>query len=98
MSRGYIEFWLVWVAVDAVGVPFAFSNGYYPVQDGQLSFTLRDILVNGETNSAYGTFIVEIHDYPKIVAYQEYASSQMIVPLQMLYSLTQLMSSTGMPI
>ncbi|MBC7463209.1 MAG: nicotinamide mononucleotide transporter [Actinobacteria bacterium] len=30
MSRGYIEFWLVWVAVDAVGVPFAFQNGYYP--------------------------------------------------------------------
>jgi nicotinamide mononucleotide transporter len=30
MSRGYVEFWLVWVAVDAVGVPFALSNGYYP--------------------------------------------------------------------
>lgn len=30
MSRGYVEFWLVWVAVDAVGVPFAFTNGYYP--------------------------------------------------------------------
>jgi nicotinamide mononucleotide transporter len=30
MSRGYVEFWLVWVAVDAVGVPFAYSNGYYP--------------------------------------------------------------------
>jgi nicotinamide mononucleotide transporter len=30
MSRGYVEFWLVWVAVDAIGVPFAFSNGYYP--------------------------------------------------------------------
>ena len=30
MSRGYVEFWLVWVAVDLVGVPFAFSNGYYP--------------------------------------------------------------------
>ena len=30
MSRGYVEFWLVWVAVDIVGVPFAFSNGYYP--------------------------------------------------------------------
>lgn len=30
MSRGYIEFWLVWVAVDLVGVPFAFKNGYYP--------------------------------------------------------------------
>ena len=30
MSRGYVEFWLVWVAVDLVGVPFAFKNGYYP--------------------------------------------------------------------
>ena len=30
MSRGYVEFWLVWVLVDLVGVPFAFSNGYYP--------------------------------------------------------------------
>ena len=30
MSRGYVEFWLIWVAVDVVGVPFALSNGYYP--------------------------------------------------------------------
>jgi nicotinamide mononucleotide transporter len=30
MSSGYVEFWLVWVAVDLVGVPFAFINGYYP--------------------------------------------------------------------
>lgn len=30
MSRGYVEFWLVWIAVDLVGVPFAFANGYYP--------------------------------------------------------------------
>ena len=30
MSRGYIEFWLVWIAVDLVGVPFAFANGFYP--------------------------------------------------------------------
>ncbi|CAB4535788.1 unannotated protein [freshwater metagenome] len=30
MSRGYVEFWLVWIAVDLVGVPFAFKNGYYP--------------------------------------------------------------------
>lgn len=30
MSRGYVEFWLVWIAVDFVGVPFAFKNGYYP--------------------------------------------------------------------
>jgi nicotinamide mononucleotide transporter len=30
MSRGYVEFWLVWILVDLVGVPFAFKNGYYP--------------------------------------------------------------------
>lgn len=30
MSRGYVEFWIVWVLVDLVGVPFAFKNGYYP--------------------------------------------------------------------
>ena len=30
MSRGYVEFWLIWIAVDIVGVPFAYSNGYYP--------------------------------------------------------------------
>lgn len=30
MSRGYVEFWLVWVAVDIVGVPFAFAHGNYP--------------------------------------------------------------------
>jgi nicotinamide mononucleotide transporter len=30
MSRGWVEFWLVWVAVDVVGVPFALSHGNYP--------------------------------------------------------------------
>ena len=30
MSKGLVEFWLVWIAVDIVGVPFALSNGYYP--------------------------------------------------------------------
>lgn len=26
-SRGWVEFWLVWIAVDAVGVPLAFTSG-----------------------------------------------------------------------
>ena len=39
------------------------------MQDGQLAFTLNNILVNGESNSYYGTFIVEIIDYPNILAY-----------------------------
>ena len=30
MARGWIEFWLVWIAVDVVGVPLLFAAGYYP--------------------------------------------------------------------
>lgn len=29
MARGWVEFWLVWVAVDVVGVPLLWSTGYY---------------------------------------------------------------------
>ena len=29
MANGWVEFWLIWVAVDAVGVPLLFSAGYY---------------------------------------------------------------------
>ncbi|MFC0580911.1 nicotinamide riboside transporter PnuC [Micrococcoides hystricis] len=29
MARGWVEFWLIWVAVDAVGVPLLFAAGYY---------------------------------------------------------------------
>lgn len=30
MARGWTEFWLVWIAVDLVGVPLLLSAGYYP--------------------------------------------------------------------
>jgi nicotinamide mononucleotide transporter len=30
MARGWIEFWLIWIAVDVVGVPLLVSAGYYP--------------------------------------------------------------------
>ncbi|MFY0406039.1 nicotinamide riboside transporter PnuC [Solicola sp. PLA-1-18] len=30
MARGWSEFWLVWIAVDAVGVPLLVQAGYYP--------------------------------------------------------------------
>jgi nicotinamide mononucleotide transporter len=30
MARGWTEFWLVWIAVDVVGVPLLFRAGYYP--------------------------------------------------------------------
>jgi len=29
MAKGWVEFWLVWVAVDIVGVPLLLSAGYY---------------------------------------------------------------------
>ena len=29
MARGWVEFWLIWVAVDVVGVPLLWSSGYY---------------------------------------------------------------------
>ncbi|MDO5738720.1 MAG: nicotinamide riboside transporter PnuC [Ornithinimicrobium sp.] len=30
MARGWVDFWLVWIAVDLVGVPLLWSSGYYP--------------------------------------------------------------------
>ena len=29
MAKGWVEFWLLWVAVDVVGVPLLLSAGYY---------------------------------------------------------------------
>ncbi|MEV6277508.1 nicotinamide riboside transporter PnuC [Nocardia sp. NPDC051832] len=30
MARGWAEFWLIWIAVDIVGVPLLLRAGYYP--------------------------------------------------------------------
>jgi nicotinamide mononucleotide transporter len=30
MARGWVEFWLCWIAVDLVGVPELLHFGYYP--------------------------------------------------------------------
>src|SRR6478735_5444551 len=30
MARGWNEFWLAWIGVDLVGVPFAFATDYVP--------------------------------------------------------------------
>lgn len=30
MARGWTDFWLVWIAVDVVGVPLLWHGGYYP--------------------------------------------------------------------
>jgi nicotinamide mononucleotide transporter len=30
MARGWTEFWLIWIAVDIVGVPLLLKAGFYP--------------------------------------------------------------------
>ena len=30
MAKGYVEFWLIWIAVDIVGVPLLLRAQYYP--------------------------------------------------------------------
>ena len=30
MARGWTDFWLMWIAVDLVGVPLLWHSGYYP--------------------------------------------------------------------
>ena len=30
MARGWVEFWLIWIAVDIVGVQSLISAGFYP--------------------------------------------------------------------
>jgi nicotinamide mononucleotide transporter len=30
MARGWVEFWLIWIGVDIVGVPLLVKAGYYP--------------------------------------------------------------------
>jgi len=30
MARGWVDFWLLWLAVDVVGVPLLVAAGYYP--------------------------------------------------------------------
>lgn len=30
MARGWVDFWLIWIAVDLVGVPLLLKAGYYP--------------------------------------------------------------------
>jgi nicotinamide mononucleotide transporter len=43
MARGWVDFWLVWIGVDIVGVPLLIHAGYYP------SATLYTV---------YGAFVV----------------------------------------
>jgi hypothetical protein len=41
--------------------PF-YSQGYASALDGAMVFTLKDIVINNESNSPYGTFKIDIFD------------------------------------
>ncbi|GAA2827467.1 nicotinamide mononucleotide transporter family protein [Kitasatospora paracochleata] len=41
-ARGWVEFWLAWIAVDLVGVPFSYTHGYV---FSALTFTIYFVLV-----------------------------------------------------
>src|SRR5699024_3612618 len=38
MAKGWVEFWLIWVIVDVVGVPVLFLAGYYSTAFGSFIF------------------------------------------------------------
>lgn len=55
MARGWVEFWLIWVAVDAVGVPLLIAGGYYATGAMYLfygGFTLVGFFVWWRVNAA----------------------------------------------
>nr|WP_099907447.1 nicotinamide mononucleotide transporter family protein [Streptomyces sp. TLI_171] len=41
-ARGWVEFWFAWLAVDLVGVPYAYNHGY---TFSALTFTIYFVLV-----------------------------------------------------
>jgi len=55
MARGWVEFWLIWVAVDLVGVPLLIGAGYYASAFMYVfygAFTLAGFFVWWRVNSA----------------------------------------------
>ena len=54
MAKGWVEFWLIWVAVDIVGVPLLVAAGYYASAFMYLfygAFTLTGFFVWWRVNS-----------------------------------------------
>lgn len=63
--------------------------GYNPSTDGNIKFTIKDVLVNSESNSMYGNFRLDIFDFftaPILVVSGTYSSTQTISPLNMTFA------------
>jgi len=69
MARGWVEFWLIWVAVDIVGVPLLFSAGYYASAFMYLfygGFTLVGFFVWWRANAQAKPEVETLHPDPRI--------------------------------
>lgn len=69
MAKGWVEFWLIWVAVDIVGVPLLWSTGYYASAFMYLFygiFTLIGFFVWWRANAKAKPQVETIHLDPRI--------------------------------
>lgn len=69
MAKGWVEFWLIWVAVDAVGVPLLFSAGYYASAFMYLFygvFTLIGFVVWARANKMSKPRVETVHPDPTL--------------------------------
>lgn len=69
MARGWVEFWLIWVAVDIVGVPLLWSAGYYASALMYLFygvFTLIGFFVWWSANARAKPHVETLHLDPRI--------------------------------
>lgn len=74
MAKGWVEFWLIWVAVDIVGVPLLWSTGYYASAFMYLFygiFTLVGFFVWWRANSKAKPRVETLHLDPRIHPQQE---------------------------
>lgn len=69
MAKGWVEFWLIWVAVDIVGVPLLASAGYYASAFMYLfygAFTLTGFFVWWRVNRRERVSIETVMPDPRI--------------------------------
>ena len=69
MAKGWVEFWLIWVAVDIVGVPLLWSTGYYASAFMYLFygvFTLIGFFVWWRANARAKPRVETLHLDPRI--------------------------------
>ncbi|GAA4267155.1 nicotinamide riboside transporter PnuC [Frondihabitans peucedani] len=71
MAKGWVEFWLIWVAVDIVGVPLLLSAGYFASAFMYIfygAFTLTGFFVWARTRRITPVLVAPEPAVPQVVA------------------------------